>query len=102
MSKTDAIKKAQRKASSPEARAKAVATMKRRREEALLAHAKMVTSGEGGGNSGDVSIPLDMIPDREPKPRKKWTKKTAKGVPPAKGVTRQEVVLALLRYLNGE
>jgi hypothetical protein len=101
MSKTDAIKKAQRKASSPEARAKAVATMKRRREEALLAHAKMVTSGEGGGNSGNVSIPLDAIPDA--KPRKKWTKK-AKGVPPAKAsaATRQEVVLALLRYLNGE
>ena len=100
MSKTDAIKKAQRKASSPEARAKAVATMKRRREEALLAHAKMVT----GDNKdiGYTTIPLDMIPDREPKPRKKWTKKTAKGVPPAKGVTRQEVVLALLRYLNGE
>jgi len=102
MSRTDGLKKAQRKASSPEARAKAVATMKRRREEALLAHAKMVTSGEGGGNSGDVSIPLEMIPDREPKPRKKWTKKAAKSTPAKSAPTRQEVVLALLRYLNGE
>ena len=97
------LKKAQSKASSPEARAKAVATTKRRRAEkeaaakaaldagfkdrnGLLKHAKKVTK----------SIPLDMIPDMPT--RKKYTKKTK----PATAATRQEVVLALLRYLDGE
>jgi hypothetical protein len=108
MATSEHLKKAQSKASSPEARAKAVATMKRRRAEkeallaqaanrvrnhpankaALLKHAK-ITKGKKV-----QSISLDMIPDMPT--RKKYAKKS---VP--KDTTRQEVVLALLRYLNG-
>jgi len=106
----DALKKAQKKASSPEARAKAVATMKRRRAEklklaqtmakdpfgaaVLLKHAKKVTKGK---KRKVQSIPLDMIPDDTP--RKKYPKKPSVK---AKSATRQEVVLALLKYLNDE
>jgi hypothetical protein len=88
--------KAQRAASSPEARAKAVATRKRRQDEALLKHAKMVTDGPDG-EPQSVSIPLDMIPDTPP--RKKQAKKVQ--AKPDRSA-REAVVLALLRYLNGE
>lgn len=98
------IKEAQRKASSPEARAKAVATRKRRMAEKmalsndpLLVHAK-ITKGWKTVRKPKAkvqSIPLDMIPDA---PRKQKKAKPGK----ATSATRQEVVLALLRYLNGE
>ena len=93
------IKEAQRRASSPEARAKAVATMKRRREEreaGLLAHAKITKAKKPRKVKG---IPLDMIPDAPRK--KKLTLKDVKWQKKAKEPTRQEVVLALLKYLNG-
>jgi ABC-type nitrate/sulfonate/bicarbonate transport system substrate-binding protein len=116
----DALKKAQKKASSPEARAKAVATMKRKREEreaaaftnaekaakledkknrirnhpankaALLKHAK-ITKKKGRPKKVQ-SIPLDM-------PRKKY-KKAKPGT--SMGASKRDVVLALLKYLNEE
>jgi hypothetical protein len=84
--KTENWKKAQKKAAMPAARRKAAATMRRnnKAKKALLAHAKLMPEG----------MPLDMIPD---KPTRKYGKRKAKG-----GTTRQEVVLALLQYLNGE
>lgn len=116
------ILKAQKKAAAPEARAKAAATMKRnnaakkealafanaekaakledkknRGRSGLLKHAKMVTKGEKKPKKAKVqSIPLDMIPDAPPK-KGKYKKKVK-----PEGTTRQEVVLALLKYLNGE
>lgn len=98
MSGTKNWQKAQKAASSPEARAKAVATRKRRQEEALLAHAKMVTMEKQPflAAAEHKGIPLEMIPDR---PRKQQPKK---GGPAKSSVSRQEVVLALLKYLNGE
>jgi hypothetical protein len=71
--------KARLAANTPAARAKAAATRK--------AKAKHKDVARG--------IPLDMIPD-PPKKGKKL------GRPPKKSAdTRQEVVLALLKYLNG-
>lgn len=88
------IQKAQKAAHSPEVRAKAAATMRRRNAEkqaALLAHAT-ITPGE--------SIPLDAIPDKRKyvKKTKPWDNVKQR----QQGPTRQEVVLALLKYLNGE
>jgi hypothetical protein len=102
MAISEHLKKAQSRASSPEARAKAVATMKRRRAEkdallaqaGLLKHAKITKVVTPRKKKAAQSIPLDMIPDMPT--RKKYAKKS---VP--KDTTRQEVVLALLRYLNG-
>jgi len=122
---SEAMKAAQRKAASPEARAKAVATMKRRRAEkealafanaekaakvedaknrprksALLKHAKITKDQRRLNRLANKkrkvqSIPLDMIPDM---PKKRTKAKPGKSM----GATRQEVVLALLKYLNDE
>jgi hypothetical protein len=62
---TNNLKKAQRKASSPEARAKAVATLKRRREEKRALMENAVAFAEGRAQPETMS--LDAIPDREPK-----------------------------------
>lgn len=67
MSKTENLKKAQRAASSPTARAKAVATMKRRRAEKLLLAGQQANTPMEGIPDGGVHMPLDAIPDREPK-----------------------------------
>jgi len=100
--KSSNIKKAQAAARSPEARAKAAATMKRRRAEkeaALLAHAKMVTKEKEAVTKDWEAIPLDMIPDR---PKRKYVKRATSTSTPAKSASRREVVLALLKYLNDE
>jgi hypothetical protein len=81
------VKKAQAKASSPAARKKAAATFKRNRAAKLDAEMR-------ARNGLPASVPLDMIPD--PPARKKWTRKVK-----PHDTTRQEVVLALLKYLNG-
>lgn len=79
------LSKARKAASSPEARAKAkvtrAATMAAKADRALQEKAIQ-------------SLPLSMIPDKPE--RKPYTKKTTKDD------TRQQVVLALLKYLNGE
>ena len=88
------VRKAQAAANTPEVRAKAAATMRKNNaaKRALLAHTK-ITPDTGG-------VPLDMIPDKPHKKRRnKANPEVAKS---SKVVTRQEVVLALLRYLNGE
>lgn len=113
-------KAAQAKAAGPEARAKAAATMKRKREEreaaaeamkkrvqnhpanvaALLKHAK-ITKKKGRPKKVQ-SIPLDMIPDAPyRKKTKPWSLKKLRQQE-SEAATRQEVVLALLKYLNGE
>lgn len=74
-------------AHTPEARAKATATRKR-----TMAAKKQAAEALGLG----TSIPLDAIPDRAPKRKSSYKSKKAHAV------TRQEVVLALLQYLNGE
>jgi hypothetical protein len=95
------IRAAQRKASMPEARAKAVATRKRRmaeKEAGLLAHAKITKAKPGK----TMSVPLDMIPDKPyRKKTKPWELKKLRQQESATA-SRAEVVLALLKYLNGE
>jgi hypothetical protein len=71
-------------AHTPEARAKAAETRKR-----TMAAKKQAAEALG-------SIPLDAIPDRAPKRKSSYKSKKAHAV------TRQEVVLAILQYLNGE
>ena len=112
MGTPESLKKAQKAAWSPEARAKAAATRKRNAAakakglDGLLKHAKLTKKARPV-----QSIPLDMIPDppkRTPKkaslkdvkwqkPTKPWTNVKQRQQP-----TRQEVVLALLKYLNDE
>jgi hypothetical protein len=79
------IKKAQSKASSPEARAKAVATFKRRRAEKLA-------------RESEIQIPLDAIPDREPKRR--YKSRTINNVDPR--VELAQAVIALVNKILGE
>jgi hypothetical protein len=106
MATPESLKKAQQKAWSPEARAKAAATRKRnlalkqkgidkemQDRNGLLKHAKLTkkTTVKPKG------IPLDMIPDPPTKSKVKAKPGKAMGA-----TARQEVVLALLKYLNGD
>lgn len=75
----------------PEARAKAVATRARRKAEKLAQPAP--------GNE-DV-MPLDMIPDAPRKGGPKKYVRTTMKVDEAKQ-RRQEIALALLKFINGE